>query len=74
MFGFAVLVLSLRMDRLEAQNINPYTIPGLLPGLLGIVMLGLGILLGVRSWRRGGRFFSGPQLATSGGRCAGWAW
>ena len=28
-------------------------------------MLGLGILLGVRSWRRGGRFLSGPQLATS---------
>ena len=64
-FGFAVLVLSIRMDRLEAQHINPYTIPGLLPGLLGIVMLGLGILLGVRSWRRGGRFLSGPQLATS---------
>ena len=64
-FGFAVLVLSIRMDRLEAQHINPYTIPGLLPGLLGIVMLGLGILLGVRSWRRGGRFLSGPQLTTS---------
>ena len=65
-FGFAVLVLSIRMDRLEAQHINPYTIPGLLPGLLGIVMLGLGVLLGVRSWRRGGRFVAGPQLAPSG--------
>ena len=51
-FGLAVLVLSIRMDRLEAQHINPYTIPGLLPGLLGIVMLGLGVLLGIRSWRR----------------------
>jgi hypothetical protein len=65
-FGLAVLVLSIRMDRLEAQHINPYTIPGLLPGLLGIVMLGLGVLLGIRSWRRGGRFVAGPQLATSG--------
>ena len=65
-FGFAVLVLSIRMDRLEAQHINPYTVPGLLPGLLGIVMLGLGVLLGVRSWRRGGRLLAGPQLATSG--------
>ena len=64
-FGGAVLWLSIRMDRLEAQHINPYTIPGLLPGLLGIVMLGLGVLLGIRSWRRGGRFLSGPQLATS---------
>ena len=65
-FGLAVLVLSIRMDRLEAQHINPYTIPGLLPGLLGIVMLGLGVLLAIRSWRRGGRFVAGPQLATSG--------
>ena len=30
------------MDRLESQNINPYTVPGLLPGLLGIVMMLLG--------------------------------
>jgi len=64
-FGLAVLVLSIRMDRLEAQHINPYTVPGLLPGLLGIVMLGLGVLLGIRSWRRGGRLLGGPQLATS---------
>jgi len=66
LFGLAVLVGSVTMDRLENQNINPYTIPGLLPGLLGIVMLGLGVLLGIRSWRRGGRFLTGPQLATSG--------
>ena len=65
-FGLAVLVLSIRMDRLEAQHINPYTIPGLLPGLLGIVMLGLGVLLGIRSWRRGGRLVAGPQIASSG--------
>jgi len=65
-FGIAVLALSWRMDRLEAQHINPYTVPGLLPGLLGIVMLGLGVLLGIRSWRRGGRLASGPQLASSG--------
>ncbi len=50
--GLAVLVGSLRMDRLESQNINPYTIPGLLPGLLGITMMLLGTLLALRSWRR----------------------
>jgi hypothetical protein len=53
-FGIAVLVGSVRMDRLESQNINPYTVPGLLPGLLGIVFIVLALLLGVRSWRRGG--------------------
>jgi hypothetical protein len=51
--GLAILIGSIRMDRLEAQHINPYTVPGLLPGLLGIVMILLGGILGLRSWRRG---------------------
>ena len=65
-FGIAVLALSWRMDRLEAQHINPYTVPGLLPGLLGIVMILLGGLLALRSWRRGGRFVGAPEFAMSG--------
>jgi hypothetical protein len=51
--GLAVLIASLRMDRLASQNINPYTVPGLLPGLLGIAMMLLATLLALRSWRRG---------------------
>ena len=51
--GVAILVASLRMDRLESQNINPYTVPGLLPGLLGVAMTLLAGLLALRSWRRG---------------------
>jgi hypothetical protein len=51
--GAAVLVGSVTMDRLERQNINPYTVPGLLPGLLGIAMVLLGAVLALRSWRRG---------------------
>ena len=66
LFGVAVLALSLRMDRLEAQHINPVTAPGLLPGLLGIVTLLLGGLMFLRSWRRGGRFVGGPRIAMSG--------
>lgn len=58
LFGAAVLLGSVSMDRLQAQNINPYTIPGLLPGLLGIGMLLLGGILALRSWRRGA--FSDP--------------
>ena len=65
-FGIAVLALSWRMDRLEAQHINPYTVPGLLPGLLGIVTILLGGLMALRSWRRGGRFVRGSQFAMSG--------
>ncbi len=51
--GGAILIASLRMDRLESQSINPYTVPGLLPALLGMVMLLLAALLALRSWRRG---------------------
>ena len=43
--GLAVLVASLRMDRLESQHINPYTVPG----LLGLAMLFLAALLGWRA-------------------------
>ena len=51
--GAAVLIGSLMMDRLEKQHINPYTIPGLLPALLGIAMILLGGVLALRSWRQG---------------------
>ena len=44
--GVAVLIGSFTMDRLERQGVNPYTVPGLLPGLLGIAMMALGV-----SWR-----------------------
>jgi Tripartite tricarboxylate transporter TctB family len=58
--GIAILIGSVTMDRLEKQGINPYTIPGLLPGLLGIAMTILGALLAVRSWR--------PRLLASAGK------
>jgi hypothetical protein len=51
--GAAVLVGSILMDRLESQHINPYTVPGLLPGLLGIAMILLGLVLAERSRERG---------------------
>ena len=51
--GVAVLIGSITMDRLERQDVNPYTVPGLLPGLLGIAMVLLGGVLALRSWRRG---------------------
>jgi hypothetical protein len=51
--GTAILIGSITMDRLKNQDINPYTIPGLLPGLLGIAMIILGALLAARSWHTG---------------------
>lgn len=52
-FGAAVVVGAWNMDRLAHLHINPYEIPGLVPGLLGAVILALGGLLAVRAVRQG---------------------
>ena len=49
--GFAIVVESWRMDRLEAQGINPLTVPSLVPGLLGATLVLLGVVLAVRAGR-----------------------
>ena len=49
-FGAAVLVASWRMDRLESLHINPWSAPGLMPGVLGALMLLFGAALGVREF------------------------
>lgn len=46
--GMAVLVASWRMDRLEGLHINPWSVPGLLPGLLGALMILFGAALFLR--------------------------
>ena len=43
--GIAAVVESLRMPRFEQLDIEPYTVPGLVPGALGAVILLLGALL-----------------------------
>lgn len=52
--GAAMFAGGFTMDRLERQNINPYTAPGLVPALLGIGIAVLGAILLLRSVRRGG--------------------
>jgi hypothetical protein len=52
-FGVAVTVGSWNMDRLEKQDINPYTVPGLVPGLLGVAVVFFGLLMLARAWRQG---------------------
>ncbi len=62
--GVAVLVGSWTMDRLENQDVPPFAAPGLLPGLLGIVLVLMGSLLMVRSLQRS-RLRFGP-IVTEG--------
>jgi putative tricarboxylic transport membrane protein len=51
--GIATLVESLRMPRFVELNVNPYTVPGLVPGALGAIILALGAVLFLRAARAG---------------------
>ena len=53
-FGAGVLVESLRLPRLDHLNVNPYTVPGLVPGLLGVLLTLCGLAMLIRSIVRGG--------------------
>lgn len=49
--GALILVASWRMDRLEALGINPWSAPGLTPGVVGALMIGLALVLAVQARR-----------------------
>ena len=51
--GVAITIGSWNMDRLKNQDVNPYTVPGLLPFFLGIAIVFFGLLMLWRSWRQG---------------------
>lgn len=51
-FGLAVFAGAWRMDRFEAMGATVYTMPGLVPGLIGVVLMLLGGALALRGWRR----------------------
>lgn len=66
--GLFVGIESWRMPRLEELGIEPWSAPGLVPGLLGAIVLGLGLVLCARSVRRGGHRPAAP--ADPGDRAA----
>jgi hypothetical protein len=61
--GGAIAVLSWNMDRLAQLGINPYTVPGLVPGLLGAGLVVLGALLALRAIRAGALAALGAPIA-----------
>lgn len=68
-FGLAIVAGALAMDRLERFGATIYTAPGLVPGILGGVIALLGIVLLIRSVRRGATAaLSQPWAPSSEGR------
>jgi hypothetical protein len=64
--GIAVAIESLRMPRFAELNVEPYTAPGLVPGVLGLVLLMLGGMLCLRAARAGGWRVSSQDAAGFG--------
>jgi hypothetical protein len=52
-FGLAIVIGSWTMDRLTEQGATLYSAPGLVPGLLGTMLVLLGSMLGLRALRAG---------------------
>ncbi len=48
-FGIAVVYLSVNMPKFEELHANPYSVPGVVPGFLGVIIAFLGVVLLVRS-------------------------
>ena len=60
--GIGTVVESWRMPRFENLGINPYSVPGLVPGLIGAVLVILASVLLLRSAGRLRRGVAGPTI------------
>ena len=70
-FGIAVVVASWTMDRLEQFGATVHTAPGLVPGILGALIVVLGAILALRALRRGAAAgLAAPWLPTPEGRAS----
>jgi hypothetical protein len=51
-FGITISSMAVRMPRLEEKGINPYTAPGVVPGILGVIILFLSLIMFIRTIRQ----------------------
>ncbi len=58
-FSLSVVVSSYTMPRLERRGIDPFSAPGVVPGMIGCILLVLALILFTRSVRRGGYLLLG---------------
>ena len=62
-FGLAIVGEALRMDRFTSMGASLYTMPGLVPGIFGAVLVLLGGVMLLRGWRRS-RLGAPPPVET----------
>jgi hypothetical protein len=60
-FGVVIVVASWRLDRLENLDINPWSVPGLTPGLVGALIILLAIALGLQARRKASTVSAEPD-------------
>jgi hypothetical protein len=56
------------MPRLERRGIDPFSAPGVVPGMIGIILLALALILFIRSVRQGGYLLFSPPNEEEGVR------
>ena len=60
--GALITIASWRMDRLERLGVSFFTAPGLLPGILGLVLIACGVILALRALPEGLNAHQRPAL------------
>jgi hypothetical protein len=74
LLGLAIFYGAWTMDRLEVRRIHPFTVPGLVPGMLAVALTLCGAILSFRSLRTpapgGWQQLSGAMLSGAAGRAA----
>jgi hypothetical protein len=67
-FSITIIVLSYTMPRLERRGIDPFSAPGVVPGMIGGILLCLALILFFRSIRNGGYRLFTPERPAAGDR------
>ena len=66
-FSLSVIVSAYTMPRLERRGIDPFSAPGVVPGMIGLILLCLALILFFRSVRRGGYLLFSPDTSQQSG-------
>lgn len=54
LFGLVVLIISIKMPTFRELGANPYSAPGIVPGIMGVILSFMGVILFIRSVIRKG--------------------